>query len=63
MASSLKKTKVKLDLLVDIDMLLLVEKGIRGGICNSIYQCAKADNKYLKDYDQNEARCIFNIGM
>ena len=35
--TALKKTKVKLDLLTDIDMLLLVEKGIRGGICHSIY--------------------------
>ena len=33
----LKETKVKLDLLTDIDMLLMVEKGIRGGICHSIY--------------------------
>ena len=35
---ALKKTKVKLDLLTDIDMLLMVEKGIRGGICHSIHQ-------------------------
>ena len=34
--AALKKTKVKLDLLTDIDMLLMVEKGIRGGICRSI---------------------------
>ena len=34
---ALKKTKVKLDLLTDIDMLLIVEKGIRGGIYHSIY--------------------------
>ena len=33
----LKRTKVKLDLLTDIDMLLMVEKGIRGGICHSVY--------------------------
>ena len=33
----LKKIKVKLDLLTDIDMLLMVEKGIKGGICYSIY--------------------------
>ena len=33
-------------------MLLMVEKGIRGGICHylSIY---KANNKYMKDYDKN----------
>ena len=35
---ALKKAKVKLDLLTDIDMLLMVEKGIRGGICHSIYR-------------------------
>ena len=34
--AALKKTKVKLDLLTEIDMLLMVEKGIRGGICNFI---------------------------
>ena len=31
-------------------MLLMVEKGIRGGICHSIYRCVKANNKYMKDY-------------
>ena len=30
--AALKKTEVKLELLIDIDMLLMVEKGIRGGI-------------------------------
>ena len=35
--AALKKTKVKLDLLSNIDILLMVEKGIRGGICHSIY--------------------------
>ena len=52
--AALKKTKVKLDLLTDIDMLLMVEKGIRGGICHSIYWYAKANNKYMKDYDKNK---------
>ena len=32
-------------------MLLMEEKGIRGGICHSIYEYAKAYNKYMKDYD------------
>ena len=50
----LKKTKVKLDLLTDIDMLLMVEKGIRGGIWHSIYRYANANSKYMKDYDKNE---------
>ena len=48
------KTKEKLYLLMDIDMLLMVEKGIRGGICHSIYRYAKANNKYMNDYDKNK---------
>ena len=35
-------------------MLLIVEKGIRGGICHSIYRYEKANNKYMKDYDKNK---------
>ena len=35
-------------------MLLMVEKGIRGGICCSIYRYAKANNKYMKDYNKNK---------
>ena len=35
--AALRKSKVKLDLLPDIDMLLMVEKGVRRGICHSIY--------------------------
>ena len=34
--AALKKTKVKLDLLTGIDILLMVEKHIRGGICHFI---------------------------
>ena len=49
----LKKTEVKLELLTDNDMLLMVEKGISGGICPAIHRYAKATNKYLKDYDKN----------
>ena len=45
--AALKKTKAKLDLLTYIDMLLMVEKGIKGGICHSIYQYAKANKKYM----------------
>ena len=35
-------------------MLLIVGKGIRGGICTAIHQYAKANNKYMKDYDENK---------
>ena len=35
-------------------MLLMVEKGIRGGICHAIHRYSKANNKYIKDYDKNE---------
>ena len=51
---ALKKTKVKLDLLTDIDMLLMVRKGIRGGIYHAIYRYVKVNNKYMKDYDKNK---------
>ena len=34
-------------------MLLMLDKGIRVGICHSIYRYAKANNKYIKDYDKN----------
>ena len=49
----LKKAGVKLELLTDIDMLLMVEKWIRGGICHAIHKYAKANNKYMKNYDKN----------
>ena len=50
----LKKTNIELELLTDYDMLLMVEKGIRGEICHSIQRYAKAKNKYLKSYNNNE---------
>ena len=50
----LKKTDEKLELLTDVDMLLMVQKGIRGGICHAIYRYAKANNKYMKNYNKDE---------
>ena len=40
-------------------MLLIKEKGIRGGICHAIYWYTKANNKYMKDYNKNkELPCL-----
>ena len=50
----LKKTDVKLELITDPDMLLIVEKEIRGEICHAIHRYAKANNKYMKDYNKDE---------
>ena len=47
-------SKVKLDLLTDIDMLLMVEKGVKREICHAIHRFAKANNKYMKDHDKNK---------
>ena len=55
---ALKKTEVKLELLTDTDMLLMVEKGSRGGICHTIHRYAKANNKYMKDYDKKKERIV-----
>ena len=48
--AALKKAKVNLELLIDINMLLIIEKGIREGICAAIHWYAKANKK---DYDKN----------
>ena len=50
----LKKTNIELELLTDYDMLLMVEEGIRDGICHSIHLYARANNKYMKNYNNNE---------
>ena len=52
MASMLKKKDVKLELLTDYNMLLMIEKGIRGGMCQSSHKYVKANKKYMKNYNK-----------
>ena len=49
----LKMTEIKRELLEDVDMLLMIEKGIRGGISNAFKRFAKANNKFTKSFDPN----------
>ena len=49
----LEKTGVKLELITDYDMILMIEKGIRSGICQATHRYAKANNKFMKTYDKN----------
>ena len=49
-----KKTGVELELLSDYDMLLMIEEGIRGGVCHAVHQYAKANNIYMKNYDSSK---------
>ena len=59
--AALKKTEVVLELLIDIDRLLMIEKRIIGVMCHCINRYVKANNKQMKDYGKNNH--TLNIGM
>ena len=68
----LKMTKINLELLSDVDKLLMIEKGIRGGISIISNRYGKANNKYMKDYNKKElsiflmyldANNLYGVGM
>ena len=46
-------TEIKLELITDYDMLIMIENGIMGGICQTTHRYAKAKNKYRNNYDKN----------
>ena len=48
----LKITKAKIELFTDINMVLMTEKGIRGGLTQVVKKHAIANNKYLPTYDK-----------
>ena len=54
MEACLKMTNVKIELLTDIDMVLMFEKGLRGGISQAIHRYATANNKYMPNYDSQQ---------
>ena len=52
--------ELRFELLTDLDMLLMVEKGIQGGITQAAKHYAKANNKYMKDlYNPDELSIYF----
>ena len=54
MASCFKTSGSNLEILADIDMLLMTEKGSRERMCNTVHSYAKANNKYIKNYDKKK---------
>ena len=50
----LKKSAVKLELITDVDMLLMFERGNRGGVCQAVHRYAQANNNDMKNHDKSE---------
>ena len=48
----LKMTNIKLELMVGVDMFQFIEKGMRGGVSYIANRFSKANNKYMKEYDE-----------
>ena len=50
----LKYSKVEIDQISDMEMMKMIENGIRGGISMASHKYCKANNKYLENYNANE---------
>ena len=50
----LKKTGIKLELMIDVNMLFMVETVIRGGIYHAMHRYGEANNKYMKIYNKDK---------
>ena len=48
--------------MTDNDMLIMFEEGTRGGMCQAAYRYAKANNKYMKNYDKNKESSYLEYG-
>ena len=60
----LKMTGVKLEQISEIDKYLFIEKGLRGGVSYNAKRYAKANNKYMENYDPKKpSKFITYLGM
>ncbi|GFQ88998.1 uncharacterized protein TNCT_458121 [Trichonephila clavata] len=63
-SAGIKTTNVTLELLTDIDIYLMLEAGIRGGMCQVSKCYSKANNKYLDNFDELlESKFILSLDV
>lgn len=56
----LLKTGVQLELVSDLSIVRMIQSGIRGGLCMCSYRYAKANHKYMPDYDTSKQQCFIS---
>ena len=54
-------TGIELELIMDIDQMLMIEAGIRGGLSQISNRYKRANNPYLEEYDSSQRTCTYNI--